>query len=164
MVRGTDVGQSAAQAAEARRILRPLAGQQPTGLVLRARVDGGEVEPDPRRDGGRPQLRQVAQVAPGPAFEGDGGPGPPGGDGPVAAFLAVGVAVVVEEQVQPGRGAQVEQRERGRRRVAGGHVAEGRQQRGATTDLVGLGGPGREEPLELAAVQATEVGEVGRHV
>ncbi len=67
---------------------------------------------------------------------------------------AVGVAVVVEEQVEPGRGAEVEQRERGGGRIGGRDVAEGRQQRGAPSDLVGLGGPGGDEPFEFLPLAA----------
>ena len=161
--RGAHVGQRGAQAAEAHRVVRPLAGQQPPGRVVGARVERREVEADPVGHGRQAQLGQVREVVPGGALEGHGGTHGAGGQAG-AAVGHVGVGVVVEEQVEAGRGAEVEQRQRDLPAVERRDVAEAGEQRRAAPDLVGLGGAGGDQLLELGAVGPAEVGEGGDDV
>ena len=127
-------------------------------------VDGGEVEAGALCEDRQPQGREVGGVAAGLALQDNGGTDRPCGRGVVTAVQAVGVGVVVEEQVEAGGGAEVEHREWGGSRMGGRDVAERRQQRRAPSDLVGLGGPGGHEPFEFFPLASAEVGEVGCHV
>ena len=103
---------AARRRAEARRVVRPLAGQQPARRIVGERVDRGQVEADPGGDGRQAQLGQAVQPVAGPCTRGRRRRLGAGVHVAVPVGGPVGVGVVVEEQVQPGRGAEVEQRER----------------------------------------------------
>ena len=149
MRRGPDIGQCGPQAFEAGGIVRPQASQQPAGLVIRERVDRRKVEPDPLCHGGQAEVRQACEAVPRRALEGDRGVRHSGSKDRAAGIGPIGVGVVVEEEIEAGRSTEVEQ---GKRLVPGvlrSNVAETGQQRGATSDLVGLGRTGGDQSLEL---------------
>ena len=157
--RGAHVGQRGAQAGEARRVVGPLAGQQPARIVVGERIERRKIESDPLGHDRKSELGEESEVVPHGAFEGDGGCRRPGRAHRVAPHGPVGVRVVVEEQVEARRSAEVEQGQGLGPSVTRRDVAEAGQQAGAAPDLVGLGRAGGDQPLDLGAVLLAEVGE-----
>ena len=109
---GPHVGQRGTQSLEACQVVGPQTGQQPESLVVGERVDRSQVEADPLGHHGQAELGQVRQIVPHGALEGDGRAGRPGGAHGAPLGRPVGVAVIVEEQVEACGGTEVEQRQR----------------------------------------------------
>jgi len=114
-------------------VVGPLAGEEPEGGLLVGDADRLAVDARTPGDLGYRQVaeRPVADLT----VELDrrvGRAGVPGG--------AVVIGVAVEEEVEPGRGTEVADGEG--LSVLGRQMGEGREERGAPADLVGLGSHG----------------------
>ena len=162
--RGAHVGQRGAQAAETHRIVGPLARKQPEGCVVGEGIDRCQIEAHPVCHRRKPDLGEERQVVASRAFESHRRARRARGQHVVPDSGPVRVRVVVEEQVESRRSAEVEQGERllppGKR----GDMAQSGQEAGAAPHLVGLGRAGGDQLHQFGAMGLAEVREVGRDV
>ena len=156
-------GQCGAQAPEADGVVRPLAGQEPAGVIVHPRVERREVQADACIDGRHPQRRQGGVLTTQGAVEGHPGSRVARGPRRGALEVAIGVGVVVEAQVEPGRAPEVEQAQR-LTRLELRHRAQRGQQGGAPSDLVGLGDAGAHHVAQRVTVLLAEAAEGRDHV
>ena len=118
---------------------RPDQAGKPADVIVAGDIQGVEVQPGPPGDLGDPvrQGHRAVRLA-----GQDRGQGVAAGD-PVPGEI---VGVAVEQQREPGAGADLDQ---GQRRA---QLGQGGQQRGAPGRLVGLGSPGPDDPGERGPV------------